>query len=246
MPFLHVLCLRSRPPQYIHSPRCAVGLGFSLGRLYTEREMKRIASYAVPILLLLSGSGQAQSKEILDIYRQARPALCLLIQQGDPQSSCPLPDNILVPLTDGDVKKAISASRRVTLLGQVRYMKDPLTWLAERLKTTPDKFSVRLADVDPTVAEIASALKKVDPKGKGDVLALLLPQIDLYGLVTAIPFVLTDNDLIVGLLTRQGMTWWTFAGGTLDFYKSAIRQGADYILSGAEREAAARRDREGR
>lgn len=241
-----MFCLHGHPVQYTCDLSRVLGLGARPIWLYTEKEMKRIASYAVPILLLLSGSGQAQSKEIFEIYRQARPALCLLIQLSGSSTQCPLPDDILVPLTDGDVKKAISNSRRVTLLGQVRYMKDPLTWLAEHLKAYPDKFSVRLADVDPTVVEVASALKKVDPKGKGDVLALLLPQTDLYGLVTAIPFVLTDDDLIVGLATRQGMTWWTFAGSTLDFYKSAIRQGADYILSGAEREAAARRDREGR
>lgn len=211
--------------------------------------MRRVAPYALPVLLLLSGAAQGQTKEILDIYRQVRPALCLLVQLDNPTSGCPLPDDLLIPLTDADLKQAISTSQRVTILGRVRYMKDPLNLLAERLKTSPDGLSVRLADVDPVVEEAADVLKKLPPKGKkGDVLAMLLPQTDLYGLVTAIPFILTDNDLIVGVMTRQGtswkMSWWTFAGGTLDFYKSAIRQGANHILSGAEREAAARRQRE--
>lgn len=187
----------------------------------------------LPLLFLAWGlaPGMAQT-DLMTVYQTVRPVLCLMLGKT---TNCPLPNNIALPSSEGEVQRAVARAKEILSIGTAKGLpRSFFDGLARRAVSGQD-LTVNWAGLKEDKDFLERWMSAVNPqKGTLTLNVLTVPETDATRAITRTPFLGIDDR--VYLYTLGG--WYRLDGEIVRQVYAVLRNGAAWLARAASREAA--------
>lgn len=187
----------------------------------------------LPLLLLAWGlaPGMAQT-DLMTVYQTVRPVLCLMLGKT---TNCPLPSNIALPNSEGEVQRAVAQAKEIFSIGTAKGLpRSFFDGLARRAVSGQD-LTVNWAGLKEDKDFLERWMSAVNPqKGTLTLNVLTVPETDATRAITRTPFVGIDDRVYLYILGG----WYRLDGEIVRQVYAVLRNGAAWLARAASREAA--------
>jgi hypothetical protein len=187
----------------------------------------------LPLLLLAWGlaPGMAQT-DLMTVYQTVRPVLCLMLGKA---TNCPLPENIVLPSSDTEVRQAVAQAREIFSIGTAKGLPRSFFDSLARRATSGQGLTVSWAGLKEDKEFLERWVNAVNPpKGTLTLNVFTIPETDAARAITRTPFVAIDNKLYLHIFGG----WYRLEGGIVRQVYGVVRNGAVWLAQAAGREAA--------
>ncbi len=190
------------------------------------------AKILAPLLLLWGITPAVAQTDLIKMYRAVKPILCVML--GQP-SSCPLPDNIALPVGEGQVLAAVGRSREVFSVGTATGLPRRFFDAVESRALAERDFTVSWTGLKEDRDFLKRRLGNIKPqRGTFTLNIVTVPETDFTREITRIPFVGIDDEVYIYVLGG----WFRVEGWVVEQIYTVLRNGLRWMVQGANREAA--------